>query len=197
MHAANPNALVILSGLNFDHDLSHLHKKKVNLTFTGKLVYEAHWYSFTDPNTWSTGNLNEVCGRLTKDMMNLSGFLVGQGWPVFMSEFGWLQTGALEDDNRYFNCLMAYFAELDLDWALWTLVGSYYYREGVVGMSESYGVLQHNWCQTRNSSFMQRISSIQTPFQGNYFSLQHILGFLLCKMVISWKQISSNIYMHG
>ncbi|KAF3431160.1 hypothetical protein FNV43_RR25890 [Rhamnella rubrinervis] len=166
VHAANPNVLTILSGLNFDHDLSFLHNKQVNLTYTGKLVFEGHWYSFTDPNTWDTGNVNDVCGRLTKNMMNLQGFLVGQGWPLFMSEFGWDGRGTDLSDNRYINCFMAYAAELDLDWALWELAGSYYYRSGVIGLNEVYGILDYNWCHTRNPSFLKKLSGIQSPFQG-------------------------------
>ncbi|GAB4829275.1 hypothetical protein Ancab_018942 [Ancistrocladus abbreviatus] len=57
-------------------------------------------------------------------------------------------------------------AEHDLDWALWTLVGSYYLREGAIGTNEYYGLLSWNWCEPRNSSFLERISALQYPFQG-------------------------------
>ncbi|KAF3431158.1 hypothetical protein FNV43_RR25888 [Rhamnella rubrinervis] len=166
VHSANPNILVILSGLSFDTDLSFLRHNPVNLTLPGKLVYEAHWYSFSDKKAWAIENPNRVCGRLTNNMMNLTGFLVGLGRPLFMSEFGVDMRGTSMSDNRYSNCLLALAAELDLDWALWTLVGSYYYREGIIGLNEAYGVLQWNWCQTRNSSILQRITALQSPFRG-------------------------------
>ncbi|KAJ4973360.1 hypothetical protein NE237_006534 [Protea cynaroides] len=35
-----------------------------------------------------------------------------------------------------------------------------------MGMDETYGLLNWSWCRTRNSSFLQRLSSLQTPFQG-------------------------------
>lgn len=166
VHAANPDVLVILSGLNFDKDLSYIAKRPVNLTFKGKLVFEAHWYAFTDGQAWVSGNPNQVCGQVAANMKRMSGYLVDQGWPLFVSEFGVDLRGTNVNDNRYLNCFIAYAAELDLDWALWTLVGSYYYRQGVIGMEEFYGILNWDWTQVRNASFLQRIASLQLPFRG-------------------------------
>ncbi|XP_042519106.1 glycosyl hydrolase 5 family protein-like [Macadamia integrifolia] len=44
--------------------------------------------------------------------------------------------------------------------------GSYYYRENVMAMNEYYGVLNWDWSEVRNPSFMQRLSALQTPFRG-------------------------------
>lgn len=166
VHAANPDVLVILSGLSFDADLSFLHKQPVKLTFFDKLVFEVHWYAFTNGQAWKDGNPNQVCGSLRANVMSRTGFLVDQGWPLFVSEFGIDLRGGNQNDNRYFSCFLAWAAELDLDWALWTLAGTYYLREGVVGMEEFYGVLDSNWCDPRNSSFLQRVSVIQSPLKG-------------------------------
>ncbi|GLT69790.1 hypothetical protein SLA2020_419120 [Shorea laevis] len=166
VHSANPDVLVILSGLGFDKDLSFIRNQPVNLTFTGKLVYEMHWYGFSDGKSWESGNPNQVCGRVVNNNMRLSGFLLDQGWPLFVSEFGIDLRGTNVNDNRYMDCFMAWAAEFDLDWALWTLVGSYYLREGIVGLNEFYGVLDWNWSDIRNSSFLHRISALQSPFQG-------------------------------
>ncbi|XP_041015611.1 glycosyl hydrolase 5 family protein-like [Juglans microcarpa x Juglans regia] len=165
VHAANPDVLIILSGLNNGKNLSFLHNQPVDLTFTGKLVYETHWYGFSDGMAWESGNLNQVCGRMVDNMMRLSGFLLEQGWPLFLSEFGIDLRGTSVNDNRYMNCFSGVAAELDLDWALWTLAGSYYMREGVTGLNENFGVLDWNWCDTRNA-FLQRISALQSPFRG-------------------------------
>ncbi|KAK7847958.1 hypothetical protein CFP56_005702 [Quercus suber] len=166
VHSANPDVLVILSGLSYDKDLSFLRNQQVNLTFTGKLVFEMHWYGFSDGQAWLSGNPNQVCGRVVDNMMRLSGFLLDQGWPLLVSEFGMDLRGTNVNDNRYINCFLATVAELDLDWALWTLVGSYYLREGVIGLNEVYGVLDWSWCENRNSSFLERISAVQSPFRG-------------------------------
>ncbi|KAL7171609.1 hypothetical protein ACSBR2_036299 [Camellia fascicularis] len=166
VHAVNPDVLVIISGLSFDKDLSFLLNRPVNLTFTGKLVFEVHWYGFSDGSAWKTGNPNQVCGQVVDQMMRKAGFVLEQGYPLFMSEFGVDLRGTNDNDNRYLNCFLGVAAELDLDWALWTLAGSYYLREGVIGLEEFYGVFNWDWCEARNSSFLERISAIQSPFQG-------------------------------
>ncbi|KAJ8758914.1 hypothetical protein K2173_002693 [Erythroxylum novogranatense] len=170
VHSANPDVLVILSGLRYDKDLSFLHNRPVNLTFSDKVVFEIHWYAFSDGQAWVNGNPNQVCGSVVGNMMRMSGFLLDQGWPLFVSEFGVDQRGKNVNDNRYLGCFLGMAAELDFDWALWTIVGSYYLREGVVGTNEYYGLLDWNWRQARNSSFLQQISAIQLPFQGPGFA---------------------------
>ncbi|XP_051116443.1 glycosyl hydrolase 5 family protein-like [Andrographis paniculata] len=166
VHAANPNVLVILSGLQYDRDLSFLVDKPVALTFSNKLVFELHWYGFSDGQAWKTGNPNEVCGRLVSETMTKAGFLLTQGFPLFLSEFGMDMRGTNINDNRYMNCFMGWAAEQDVDWALWTLTGSYYLRDGIAGFDETYGVYDWNWCNTRNQSILRRISSLQYPFRG-------------------------------
>ncbi|KAK4256639.1 hypothetical protein QN277_006339 [Acacia crassicarpa] len=166
VHAANPDVLVILSGLSFDTDLSFLQGQKTTLTFSKKLVYEAHWYGFTNGRVWVSTNLNQACAQITGNVMSHSGFLLGQGFPLFLSEFGLDLTGSNLNDIRYFHCFIALAAELDFDWALWSLVSSYYFREGVAGAKENYGVLDAEWAHVKNPSFLQRISSIQVPFRG-------------------------------
>ncbi|XP_047316407.1 glycosyl hydrolase 5 family protein-like [Impatiens glandulifera] len=166
VHSANPNILVILSGLSYDTDLSFLQHRTLDLSFTGKVVFEVHWYGFTDGTAWKSGNPNQVCGRIVSNVKRKAGFLVDKGYPLFVSEFGIEQKGTNVNDNRYFNCFMSVVAELDLDWALWTLVGSYYFREGISGFDETYGLYNWNWCEDRNSTFLQRISAVQSPFQG-------------------------------
>ncbi|KAJ8645793.1 hypothetical protein MRB53_007541 [Persea americana] len=174
VHSANPNVLVIISGLSFDTDLSFLSKSQLQLTFTDKLVFEMHWYGFSDGKAWEDGNPNQVCGSVTGDVMRRGGFLLDQGWPLFFSEFGVDQRGINVNDNRFLNCFYGVAAELDLDWALWTFQGSYYFREGTTGLDEKYGLLDWSWCQLRNASFLQRISALQSPHQGPGISSRRI-----------------------
>lgn len=177
MHSANPDVLVILSGLSYDTDLSFLGNRPVKLTFTGKLVFEVHWYGFSDGQAWADGNPNQVCGHVVGEVKRKAGFLLDKGFPLFVSEFGVDQRGTDVNDNRYLNCFVAAAAELDLEFAFWTLVGSYYFRTGVVGMNEHYGVLSWNWSEIRNSSLLQRLSVLHSPFQGIVFQL-----FCKCNM---------------
>ncbi|KAH1196419.1 Glycosyl hydrolase 5 family protein [Glycine max] len=166
VHGANPDVLVIMSGLNYDLDLSFLRKQQVKLSFSRKLVFELHWYSFSDGDSWTTENPNQVCGKVTGRVMRSAGYLLEQGYPLVLSEFGWDLRGTNQNDNSYFNCLLPLAAQLDFDWAYWTLAGSYYLREGTVGLIEVYGILTQNTTLPTTTFLLQRISAIQLPYRG-------------------------------
>ncbi|KAH7681718.1 Cellulase protein [Dioscorea alata] len=166
VHEANKNVIVIMSGLNFDTDLTFLINQTVNLSFKGKHAFEVHWYSFSNPGEWNSGNPNQVCRRIAGNVMRKAGFLLGQGFPLFMSEFGIDQRGVNIEDNRYFPCVLSVLAKLDMDWALWTLQGSYYTRQGQIGTDETYSVLSYDWVSVRNQTFLTVLSSLQSPLRG-------------------------------
>uniref|UniRef100_A0A0A9FKW9 Glycoside hydrolase family 5 domain-containing protein n=1 Tax=Arundo donax TaxID=35708 RepID=A0A0A9FKW9_ARUDO len=166
VHAANPRVLVILSGLSFDNDLAFLNSRPVNLSFMGKVAFEVHWYSFSNGQDWATGNANQVCARISADVTRRALYLLDKGWPVFLSEFGVDNRGGNANDNRYYGCAASVAADLDLDWALWALQGSYYLREGVLGLDEVYGVLDWAWCKPRNGTALRRVQALQRPFRG-------------------------------
>ncbi|KAK9108309.1 hypothetical protein Syun_024320 [Stephania yunnanensis] len=166
VHSANPNVLTILSGLSFDNDLGFLGNRPVSLTYNGKLVFELHWYGFSDGSAWASGNPNQVCRNVVNSLKGRALFLLSHGWPLFVSEFGIDETGSNENDNRYSNCMFGLMAELDLDWAVWGLQGSYYLRQGTVELDETFGVLSFDWSRPRNKTFLQRLQAIQPPFQG-------------------------------
>ncbi|KAL6882721.1 hypothetical protein ACP4OV_011411 [Aristida adscensionis] len=166
VHAANPRVLVILSGLSFDNDLAFLNSRPVNLSFSGKAAFEVHWYSFSNGQEWRTGNANQVCARISASVARRALYLLDQGWPVVLSEFGVDNRGGNANDNRYYGCAAAVAADLDLDWALWTLQGSYYLREGVLGLDEVYGVLDWAWCKPRNETALRRVRALQRPLRG-------------------------------
>ncbi|KAJ0972801.1 hypothetical protein J5N97_020760 [Dioscorea zingiberensis] len=165
VHKANPDLLVILSGLNFDTNLDFLKLKQVNLSFSGKLVFEFHWYTFSNRQGWKNGNLNDICSGSSDSVMKRAGFLLDD-YPLFMSEFGINQDGKNIGDNHYIGCVLALAAEHDLDWALWSLPGSYYKRQGKRGVAETYAVVSYDWDTIRNPTFMQMLSSITLPFRG-------------------------------
>ncbi|KAL5998253.1 hypothetical protein ACLOJK_009191 [Asimina triloba] len=166
VHAASPDFLVILSGLNFDTDLSFLAKKPMEVTFQGKLVYEMHWYSFSNPTDWESLSTNQACANVTNTFITNGVFLLEKGWPVFFSEFGMDLRGTNENDNKYISCYLGAAAEHDWDWAVWALQGSYYLRDGLQAPEEVYGVLSKDWSSPRNQAFLDRLSALQSPFQG-------------------------------
>ncbi|XP_034707663.1 glycosyl hydrolase 5 family protein-like [Vitis riparia] len=131
IHSINPNLLVVVSGLNFDNDLSFLKKKPFGLTLNNKVVFEAHWYSFDATEQWNDKPPEQECKDRAREFYRDAGFLTegDNPAPLFISEFGMdLRMGNVAD-NRYFNCYLPTVAAKDLDWALWTLQASYYYRQ--------------------------------------------------------------------
>ncbi|KAK8449020.1 hypothetical protein SEVIR_7G149000v4 [Setaria viridis] len=166
VHGANPRVLVILSGLSFDNDLAFINSRPVNLSFSGKAAFEVHWYSFSNSQEWGSGNANQACARITAGVARRALYLLDKGWPVILSEFGVDNRGGNTNDNRYYGCAAAAAADLDMDWALWALQGSYYLREGVRDLDEVYGVLDRAWSGPRNASALSRVQALQRPLRG-------------------------------
>ncbi|XP_031401378.1 glycosyl hydrolase 5 family protein-like isoform X2 [Punica granatum] len=178
VHTTNPNVLVILSGLNYDTDLSFLQNRSIHVSFARKLVFEVHWYSFSDGRRWTAGNLNDLCGNISSRVMARAGFLARKNLsPLFLSEFGVDGRGTNAGDNRYLPCILAMAATEDWDFAIWALQGSYYLREGVMDMEEFYGLLDDNWSNVRNLTLLTRLSSLQIPYRGLPLKRMHMILF--------------------
>ncbi|XP_068652665.1 glycosyl hydrolase 5 family protein-like [Aristolochia californica] len=172
IHKANPDLLVVVSGLSYSTDFSFLAQKpleiKNNASLEKKLVYEAHWYSFSDGKreAWATLSPSWVCANLTAKFEEKAGFLVNKlNAPLFLSEFGLDQRGANQGDNRFLPCFIKYAAERDLDWAIWALQGSYYRRHDIVDNEETFGILDANWDQTRDPNFGKRYGLLEDTLQ--------------------------------
>ena len=175
IHQINPNALVVVSGLSYDTDLSFLKNRSMGFNLDNKLVFEAHLYSFTNNmgDFWMSKPLNTFCASVNQGFEDRAGFLVrGQNpIPLFVSEFGIDQRGVNEGQNRFLSCFFSYLTENDFDWGLWALQGSYYYREGVKNAEENFGVLDSTFAKAKNSKlFLQRFQLMQTKLQGIFSS---------------------------
>ncbi|CAH9132169.1 unnamed protein product [Cuscuta epithymum] len=172
----NPDLLVIISGLDYDLDFTFLKKRPLNLNMMkNKVVYETHRYAFTEGQSkaWLNEPLNKVCLNVTKEMDEKEGFLVRGGKsnnaninvaPLFVSEFGINQMGdsnGAAADNLHLPCILSYLADLDLEWSVWTLQGSYYLRDGQHGHDESYGMFNTNWTAVRNPEFLSKLQFLQ------------------------------------
>lgn len=173
IHEANPDLLVVVSGLSYDTDLSFLSSRPLPSRLDGKLVFETHWYSFPRRREWEALSPTRVCSDAAGWFDARAGFLAGGGgrssFPLFVSEFGVDQRGEDEADNRFLSCFLAFAADRDLDWALWALQGSYYWRNGRAGFEETYGVLDYDWELPRNPLFQERFHLIQGMIQGKPF----------------------------
>ncbi|MCD7450298.1 hypothetical protein HAX54_005140 [Datura stramonium] len=170
IHRANPNLLLIISGLSYDLDFTFLKQKPLNLlNMRNKIVYEIHRYAFTEgqSNLFLNQPLNKVCDTIKEEIMNKSGFLLKgkNAAPLFVSEFGGDQRGTNQADNMFMGCFLSFLAELDLDWAVWALQGSYYTREGVPGMEEMYGMFNYPWNSLRSPEYHAKLQLIQQKLQ--------------------------------
>ncbi|KAI5863775.1 glycoside hydrolase [Durotheca rogersii] len=177
VHAANPDVLVFLSGLNSDQDLSPV----VNGTaltpgsatfnrddfvgYANKLVLELHAYD----NIAGPGPSD--CAAVGDKLFD-AGFKAltssaANQYPVVLTEFGLVQDGAATQDP-YISCLLEYVSTRNAGWMIWQLGGSYYIREGTPDRDETWGLLTHDWSDWRspefvNSSLTPAVKSTLTP----------------------------------
>jgi aryl-phospho-beta-D-glucosidase BglC (GH1 family) len=146
VHAANPDALIFLSGLNYDTTLAPIPTgadlgdgRTFNLSdfsYADRLVLELHNY-----NTGAT-NCGDLSGALwnggfnaldtdNEDIVNVM--------PVVLTEFGFAQ-----DDTTwqsvYASCLREWIPEQQAGWMVWTISGSYYIRSGVQDFDDTWGM---------------------------------------------------------
>ncbi|KAK1768457.1 glycoside hydrolase superfamily [Phialemonium atrogriseum] len=173
VHAANPDVLVIVGGVQSATDLTHLRTSKTLDTsrWAGKHVWEFHAYSFTVtfPDPLSS------CAASRAEYGLFDGFVLEQGraftGPLFLSEFGVGMSGGpgnglSERDGAYLDCLVGYMADNDAEWAVWALQGSYYVRDGVVDKDEGWGLLDGAWAGWRNSAFPGMLKGMWNVTQG-------------------------------
>jgi len=171
VHQANPNALVIVGGLDGGTNLAPLRERHMPFEeWPGKNVWEAHAYSFT-VTTPEFGN----CDIEKIQYGFLFGFVLQQQktytGPLFLSEFGvGMQGGEFdglnEDDYKYLTCLVGYMQGNDADWALWSIAGSYYIREGQVDREDTWGALDKTWSHWRNPKFKGMLGKMWETTQG-------------------------------
>ena len=168
IHAANPNALILMGGIDYATELGWLYNNPLDLSqFGNKVVMEYHSYPFG----W-----NGDCAGM-KDMIGRqAGYLLAEGHPytapLFISEFGIIQDGsASQHDLAWLQCLSEYLVGNDADWAVWAVQGSYYVRQGLTDFDETWGLLKKDWITPRNSGFPGLLGNMwkvnQGPGSGN------------------------------
>ncbi|KAG4440078.1 hypothetical protein IFR05_004421 [Cadophora sp. M221] len=180
VHAANPEALIFLSGLNYDHELNPItaaqqlsptDQRVFNLSdfkYANKIVFELHTYdnwmtncTFFQSELYSRGfNVLDISPESTA--VNHA--------PVLFTEFGFAQNGS-DYLGVYAQCLKDFVTgekrlaeanriEGGIGWLQWTIGGSYYSREGIQDFDDWWAILNHDWSNWRNETV---IDNYQRP----------------------------------
>ncbi|GFF31075.1 hypothetical protein IFM58399_02767 [Aspergillus lentulus] len=162
VNAANPNALIFLSGLNYDttlapiptaSDLGNGVKFRLSdFSFANKLVLELHNY---DTSATSCSALSGALWNAGFKAQNSSDPSIVNPMPVVLTEFGFLQDSTTWK-NVYASCLRTWIPEQHAGWITWVIAGSYYIRQGNQDMDETWGMLDHTWSGWRSQDAIEQ-----------------------------------------
>lgn len=162
---ANPDILVILSGLNYDTTMQPVVRGQAlspgDATFSfadfpgfeDKLVIELHNY-----NTEAT-SCPDLQGSLYNggaQAMNPDEASTVNVFPVFITEFGFVQDGS-KWESVYATCLAEWMPANTAGWMQWVVVGSYYERSGEQDYDETWGLYNHDWTAWRDPAYVNNL----------------------------------------
>lgn len=163
VNAANPDPLIILSGLNYDTTMQPVVRGEAlepgTDTFSfedfegyaDKLAIELHNY---DTKTTSCANLQGALYNGGAQAMNPDEESTVNVFPVLVTEFGFDQT---EYESVYSTCLAEWLPHNTAGWMSWVIAGSYYKREGIVDYDEAWGLYNHDWSAWRNPDYVHEL----------------------------------------
>ncbi|KAJ7065382.1 cellulase [Mycena amicta] len=163
---ANPDILIIVEGINWVglpvDGLPHSRPTLIpvaQLSHTTiiphKLVYSAHFYSYTGPNHSGATGIGETSDPRYRDLSRADLFSVLQSSalyvaltaemhytaPVWISEFGMEgRADTLDSDRAFWQNFIDYLVQTDADYAFWPLVG---YLNATTGTGNGWSLM--NW----------------------------------------------------
>ncbi|KAL4802016.1 glycoside hydrolase superfamily [Aspergillus unguis] len=156
VNAANPEALIFLSGLNFDTTLAPIPTGQdlgdgttfnlQDFAYADKLVLELHTY---DNDATSCADLSGALWNGGFNALDTDNSSIVNVMPVVLTEFGFLQDNSTWQ-GVYASCIRDWIPEQSAGWMVWTVSGSYYEREGVQDEGDTWGILDHAWSGWRN-----------------------------------------------
>jgi endoglucanase len=148
--ATNPNLLVIVEGISYAGSLQGAATDPVQLSIPDQLVYSAHDYP------WYHSGYNSIAD-VSWDLDRHWGFLLDDSQsyaaPVYVGEFGTCHTAvtcyqgfAPNSYGLWYQAVLQYLSEHQVDWAYWALNGTQARAPGrTFGAPEGYGLLNPNW----------------------------------------------------
>lgn len=157
---ANPDPLIILSGLNYDTTMQPVVRGEALEPssdpfsfsdfegFADKLAIELHNY---DTETSSCANLQGALYNGGAQAMNAEEETTVNVFPVLVTEFGFDQ---MDYQSVYSTCLAEWLPYNTAGWMSWVIAGSYYKREGIVDYDEEWGLYNHDWSSWRNPDYV-------------------------------------------
>ncbi|KAH7362391.1 cellulase family protein [Plectosphaerella cucumerina] len=175
VNAADPDALVIYSGLNYDHELNPIIAMEplgpsdprvfdlADFSYADKIVFELHTY-----DNWMTNCTffqHELYRRGFNALDVTAETTARNHAPVIFTEFGFAQNGT-DYQGTYAQCLKDFITgderiggaariEGPIGWLQWSLGGSYYMREGVPDHDDWWALLNHDWSGWRNTTVLE------------------------------------------
>lgn len=176
MHEHHPDALILFSGLNYDHELNPITAgeslsaddertfKLSDFSYADKIVFELHSYDNSITN----------CTKLQHDLyergfnaldVRAESTAVNHA-PVIMTEFGFAQNGS-DYLGTYAQCLKDFITGEDrqgpgaaiegpIGWLQWTVGvgGSYYIRQDIQDFDDWWALGNHDWTDWRNETVL-------------------------------------------
>ncbi|KAI9170594.1 LOW QUALITY PROTEIN: Glycosyl hydrolase 5 family protein [Paramyrothecium foliicola] len=189
VNAADPDGLIIYSGLNYDHELNPITAgtpltdddprifELANFDYADKIVFELHTYDNWMYNC--TFFQTELYKRGFNALDNSSSTTARNIAPVIFTEFGFAQNGS-DYLGVYAQCLKDFItgderidsaARIDapIGWLEWSLGGSYYMREGVPDHDDWWALLNHDWSDWRNHTVLDEYQVPMVKAVQSYF----------------------------
>ncbi|PSN63778.1 glycosyl hydrolase family 5 protein/cellulase [Corynespora cassiicola Philippines] len=163
VHDANQDLLIVVGGVSYATDMSFIGANPFDRSpYPNKVVWEFHNYE------WSLSG--STCEARQAYMGNGAGYLLTQGQPytgpLWLSEFGWALSNPTPAEDTYVRCLIDYLEGNDAEWAYWAIMGSYYVRDQQANYDESFGLLDREWNDWRNSTTPRLLAGIFAVTQG-------------------------------
>ncbi|KAL4975985.1 glycoside hydrolase superfamily [Aspergillus desertorum] len=162
VNAANPDALIFLSGLNYDTTLSPIPTGSdlgdgttFNLddfSYADRLVLELHNY---DTSASSCADLSGALWNAGFKALDTNSSSIVNVMPVVLTEFGFAQDKTTWQ-SVYASCLREWIPEQQAGWMVWTISGSYYIRSGGQDYDDTWGILTHTWSGWRNEEAIEQ-----------------------------------------
>ena len=167
LHRGNPDALIFVSGLNYDTDWTFLSSTsgyndslwQAALTErAAHLVFETHVYSW-DGYQWAA-NCTSVLQQMDAQM-GLPSLTLHR--PHVLTEMGLDQDKYPREPSEflYFQCMSQWILSHRLGWGIWLFGGSYYVRNGKPDEGDNFGVVYANFTGYKSQQFLTALRKIE------------------------------------